>query len=87
MSLTLYSENTMETPETVCSGPIRDAEADLSEAAAAVASAAAAIGRTADAMTSLITRVDRWAAKAETFATVYLTKLLPLLEQLEKRLP
>ena len=87
MSLTLYTEPDMEPDTTACGGPIRDTEASLAQAADAVAGAAAAIGRTADAATAILTRVDAWAAKAETFTKTYLEKLTPMLDVLLKLIP
>ncbi len=56
MSLTLYSENTMDSTETRVEGPIRDTAASLGQIADAATTAAAAIGRTADAATAILAR-------------------------------
>ena len=77
----------MTTDNTACEGPVRNTEASLVQAADAMASAAAAIGRTADAATAILARVDRWAEYAETFAKTYLEKLKPMLDVLLKIIP
>jgi hypothetical protein len=87
MSLTLYTEDAMETSQTDLKGTFRDTETSLAQAADAMASAAAAIGRTADAATSILLRVDRQAANAEAFVATYLKKLTPILDELLKLLP
>ena len=87
MSLTLYTETDMNSDNTACEGPVRDTEAALAQAADAVATAAAAIGRTADAATSILLRVDRQAANLEVFVGTYLKKLTPMLDELLKLIP
>ena len=87
MSLTLYTENTMDSTEIRVEGPIRDTAASLGQIADAATTAAAAIGRTADAATAILARADRWAAGAETFATLYVKKLEPMLDVLRKMIP
>ena len=87
MSLTLYTENTMSDTKTNLEGAIRDTQASFAQAADAVASAAESIGKTADAATAILTRVDRWAAGAETFAKSYVEKLTPMLDVLLKMIP
>jgi hypothetical protein len=59
----------MKTTKSPCKGPIRDAQASLSEAADAVTAAAAAVVKTADAATNILTRINGWLDRLE--------KLLP----------
>ena len=86
MSLTLYSENTMDSTETRVEGPIRDTAASRADCRRRHHRRRGYRPNCRCSDRHPGPR-DRWAAGTETFATLYVKKLEPMLDVLLKMIP